>query len=288
MLNLYKVKNIFISEGGNINFKNDLCFFIKREFNKLDIKINEDENIRNLLIKYLNTLNKLIEPIPRKVYMSKKLENKDIDKNIIKIIDEIKVKFKKGININPHLSKKIFKPGFNDYLLDDWGIYHLHLSCDKKEISDYFYRRADYLLFVLVDDKDVYFIDILKHNLNYVFSKQKLLKVIDDNWPNLLKTNQLNEVDGLSQNLTDKEINDLRKSGINVLTEVGDKVITSLGGGLTTAGTNILHTRDADFILNKIRRWEEYIKIILILFVIKYLKRLVIFQMKWILSWILI
>ena len=28
--------------------------------------------------------------------MSKKLENKDIDKNIIKIIDEIKVKFKKG------------------------------------------------------------------------------------------------------------------------------------------------------------------------------------------------
>jgi len=46
--------NTVILEGGNINFKNDLCFIIKREFNKLDIKINEDENIRNLLIfKYI-------------------------------------------------------------------------------------------------------------------------------------------------------------------------------------------------------------------------------------------
>jgi len=41
--------------------------------------------------------------------MSKKLENKDIDKNIIKIIDEIKVKFKKGeIKDKPYGDVKIY------------------------------------------------------------------------------------------------------------------------------------------------------------------------------------
>ena len=236
----------------------DLKEIIINQFEENCIAYTNTEDIHVLLRKYFNTLSKKIRPIPRKVFISKELRSKKMPEEINAIFDEIKTEFEEGSDINPHLSKNLLDSGFDDRLYHSWGIYHLHLSNRKENESDFFYKRSDFLLFCIVDENDVYFIDILPHKEINVFLKQEMPEIIINNWPDLLEHCKVHGIKGASY--TDEEIVQLRKNCINTFSSIDkDTYIPLGGGGLSLKGTNIKHFLSATYLIKEIRKIEELI-----------------------------
>jgi len=225
----------------------------------MGIKISTLETKSELLIKHLNMVNKLIESKKYTVNVSKKINEGKYSNSIKKILDVIKWKFENEYNVNSYLSTKIFSPNYYDILLNDWGIYHLHLSSKKYTKNTFFYDRSDDLLFVFIEDTDVYFLDIQKHKKENVFQRQELLEIMHENWPKLLEKNRLNLDTEQCNKFTNKEIERFRKNGVNVLQNIDGKAILPLGGGYTTSKSNIMCTYEADSIIHSIKAYEKIV-----------------------------
>ncbi len=165
--------------------------------------------------------------------------------------DEIKLKLKNGDDVNPFLSKQAIKPKFQDYLLLDWNIHHLHLN--NQNSGGYFNDRSDYLLMVLFKNDVAHFIDIEHHSDNEVFVKREYLKITKDNWPEIIDSYELKGALDVAFNPTNEEIKKLRRNQINTCLKIDDKVYAPIGGGITTAGTGVNHITIAI-------KWKEYIE----------------------------
>ena len=242
-----------------MDLMNDLKQIFINQFEKYGIAYTNTEDIHKLARGYLNIRSKIIKPTPRNVFISEELRSKNMPDEINAIFDEIKTKFEEGSNINPHLSKKLFNPDYDDRLLHSWKIYHLHLSNTKQNESDFFFDRSDFLLFCMVRESEVYFIEILPHRLQNVFSKREMLKILKNNWPWILEPCK---VQGIERGATynDEEIGQLRKYGINSLIEIdGDVYIPIGGGGLSLAGTNTKHSVAVESLIKTIREVEKQI-----------------------------
>ncbi|MHB8034890.1 hypothetical protein CF069_13315 [Clostridium botulinum] len=269
-----------------MNFEKDLREQIIQLLKEDKVKFNKQDSTSRLLISYLNVLNRRIPVKKRKVFMSdnikKIIDGNKLHKKYIEALLKFKSNFENGIDMNGHLSANIYYSDLSvknreksfyrksrDYLLDDWGIYHLHLrdkdAKNEKEMHSNKNgkekgNRSEYLLFVKITSTDIYFIDILNHNEKSVFAKQELLETLDRNWHFLLKKYMLPDVISVSDKFTDKEIHQARQSGSLIVYQINDKAYVCIGGGLTTAGTNIMHTRRADNILEDMYFIEEYFR----------------------------
>lgn len=118
----------------HIDLKNDFVELIKDYFLSLEgmlPKLNYFEQIKNennpkeVCLKYFNLLNRLVESKPRKVLKSQCFYCPSRFRNALKTIEE---KIEKGENITSYLSRRIRHLNIRDSLLDAWGIYHLHLG----------------------------------------------------------------------------------------------------------------------------------------------------------------
>lgn len=266
-----------------MNFKNDLREQMIQLLEEDGITFNKQESTYRLLISYLNALNKTISIRKRKVFISDNIEriikDKVLNKKYINALLKFKEYFEDGKDMNGHLStciycsdifnkKKYVSNKAKDYLLDDWGIYHLHLRDKNAQNKEEMFsnrndkekgNRSEYLLFVKITDAGAYFIDILNHNEKYIFGKQELLETLDRNWHFLLEEYKLPELKSSSKS-TNKEICKNRKSGSLSLYEVNGNVYTCIGGGITSAGTNIKHTNEADCKFMDMYSIEDYFK----------------------------
>lgn len=115
----------------------------------MGIKISDMEKNSELLIKHLNMVNKLIERKKYAVNVSKKINEREYSNDIKKIIDVIKWKFENEYNLNSYLSTKIFSPNYYDVLLNDWGIYHLHLS-NKSHAKNPFFINGQTICYLFL------------------------------------------------------------------------------------------------------------------------------------------
>ena len=161
-----------------------------------------------------------------------------------------------GGNLSPYLSRRIKKFNYNDLLLNDWGIHHLHLGTEMD--PDGFINRTDIgrpLLYCRFEGDCAYFIDILPHDGNW--TSQKLITTIYDNWPELLSC----FFDGVTETetrLSDEEIKELRRKRINYFITMNDGTTYSpLGGGSTFAGTNIYDVMRTNQYLGEVDRKQQ-------------------------------
>lgn len=268
-----------------MNFEKDLREQIIQLLSKGKIKFNEQDSTCRLVISYLNVINRMINPIPRKVFLSDNIEKiikkNQLEKKYIDALLKFKFNFEKGIDMNGHLSANIYYSDMSikdkrspiyknsrDYLLDDWGIYHIHLN--EKEAKTELEMRSDktnkekgnrskYLLFIKISDNKIYFIDILNHNKENVFSHQELLETLDRNWHFILEKYLVSEVSSVKR-LTNKEIQEARKRGSFMLYLINNQVYFPIGGGLNSAGTSIVYTNNADNIIDDMKLIEEDLK----------------------------
>lgn len=204
----------------------------------------ENKDTHQLLYELFNLNDKLVTPRKRKVHISKELGNKELPSNYIKYISEIKSKFERGENINRYLGKGSFKPDGKDLLLCEWGIYHLHLNEEVYERG--FIKRSAYLLFFMIDENNVYFIDVTKHQIKdrTEFVQSHQLKIVKQNWNFLIEHKKLKGVSP-AYNLSDKQHKQLRNKGYSTITEIDGESYALLNGAISSAKTNIMYTRES-------------------------------------------
>ena len=220
----------------------------KKELRNSGYHLKDDKDIS---LKYFNLLRKQISSNTRKVFISKDF-NVPLDFQIT--LNGIIDKIKKGVDLNPHLSRSLKDPGYNDGLLNDWGIHHLHLNLNIEK--DGFVERSGKLLYTYFTDDAAYLLAILEHGQ---WTNIDLVKIIHDNWSEVLEKFRLKGL-ASSDNHSEKELKKFRKYGAVALINIGDNVYAPIGGGYMTSGINIEVVRISDIFYDFICSWEKELK----------------------------
>jgi hypothetical protein len=216
-----------------INLQKDFDDTIRNILNSEGYIVDMAIDSQNLRIKYFNYEKRMLPKLSRQVLIS----------NVFLCPPEqqegwelLKVKLEQGQDLKSHLSKRLTDLDNNDSLLNDWGIYHLHLGEKMETNGSRFIERTGPVLFLFLDKERALCINILAHGS---WTNQQMVKVIHENWPDAIKSFRLN-VAGLGHIPTDSDVKIFRKSGVNSAIEVEPGVVySSMGGGLTTAKTGI-------------------------------------------------
>jgi hypothetical protein len=93
-------------------------------------------------------------------------------------IDLVGSKIELGIDLRPHISRKIVDLHFDDDLLNEWDIHHLHLGTTLD--ANGFVKRTGPVLFVRFDRQNAYFINVLGHGS---WTNQDMIRIIHRKWP---------------------------------------------------------------------------------------------------------
>ena len=254
-----------------MNFESDLAHIIEQQFDEDNIFYEDNLDVSSLAARYLEMLNRRITPIPRKAHFSEEIhkslgklrqqadtEQREAAADAWGAVFLIRHLLVEGKNVNCFLSKRIESATGErsiDPLLWDFGMHHFHLS--KEVEQDGFVERSDYLLFAIIAQEDVYFVDVRPHCDSLVWFRQDLLKIVYSNWPELIESKIIRGVKGTV--LTDEEKQNLRRKNLNTAAQIGDNAIAPMGGGITTAGTSTLCQILADKFLNEIGECQSYL-----------------------------
>ena len=252
-----------------MNFKSDLIAIAKGYFSTEGISFEDSGDASDFAARYFEMRIRRIDPGPRGVHFSCELhrslgelaretdsEKRDKAIEAWRTVFYLRHLFVKGGRVTTHLSKKVKKTGRRDGLLWDYGMHHFHL-CRKLDESG-FIERSDYLLFAIVADTDVFFVDVRKHKdrekLQWV--RQSLVGIVYGNWPALTNSRVLH---GVSANtLTDEEIQELRTKNINHVSNLGGQAVAPLGWGTNSGGGSTYCRVWGDKLVNEIELHEQY------------------------------
>jgi hypothetical protein len=240
-----------------MQWQKEIISLIQQHYKVVGIKYTATDNVHKCLIDFMNLEMKLIKPVPRNVFISKELKSRIIPiENRLALIS-IENKIRTGIDVNYHKNKGTFDPTYNDLLLNDWIIHHLHLSDKKTNKNQRFYDRTKYVLFAAFNPTQAFLIDIRTHGKNgepHVFARKELLEIMDNNWPTILKDYNVEDDIKLTHNPTDEEIDTARKKGLTFFaTKVNERAIINPGIGITTSGHNIHIVKRANEIVRYIQ-----------------------------------
>ena len=229
-----------------MDWEKEIIRIIDEYFKRIHVKYTPKASMNNCLVDYFNFELKLIDPLPRQVFKSDVLKAKKLPLLYSKALHEIELKIKKGEDLTQHQSKRAIDPVYTDDLLNDWVIYHFHLSTTKSQPNQKFYDRSKYLLFAVFSETQAFLIDVHEHQENHLFGKKELLEIMDKNWPAMTEP-YYSDWSKVEPDCTDEEVELFRKKGYTVgAYNINGKVIRSPGIGIMTSGHNIQVVRKAD------------------------------------------
>lgn len=233
-------------------FMNDLRLALISKLESNGFKCDRGElDTWKWIYRFLNYQNRLIKIKRRKVHFSDEIVIPD---SLKPAVENIKEKFETGSSVNGFLSKNIQKLDYHDLLLNDWGIYHLHLGNINGEKSS-FATRTDELLFVKVDNDDVYFINIYRHGC---WNEIELIKIIYSNWPESIERHKVPEIETVTPKLTNSFVKHIRTVKGFALYEIqSGSVYMPFGGGLSSSGHNTSLVGEADHIFTRLKEFES-------------------------------
>ena len=238
-----------------MDFLSDLTLAIVSEFRRQGISFPKSADLDHLASRYLEMRIRRIKPVPRKVHFSEEIHDslgnlsRETDPKVRgKALEAwgtgfyLRHLFESGDTVVPFLSREVnnTEPKKPDGLLWDYAMHHLHLSRDDGKSG--FVKRSDWLLFAIVADQDVFFIDVRKHKdpetQGFEWVRQDLLDIVHNNWPELTESRLLHGVTG--SEVTNAEKLELRRKNVNLAHKVGGRVIAPLGFGTTADGHSSL------------------------------------------------
>ncbi len=227
----------------------DMANIMREEMREINYKVNIPDD-REAMIYYFTTCVRIVKAKPRKVHEANSIVVPESRKAGY---DALKARFMKGESVMPHLSKQINGLKFQDKMLYDWGIHHFHL--DDKVEEDGFVKQHNELVYAIVEEDDVYFIDILEHNH---WSDKDLLEKVLSNWPYLLKPYQIGEIP--VEDFDSNDIEQLRKSNVNLVLTLSDgHGYMGRGMGMTGAGTSANASIQTIDMVNSLQKLEKQI-----------------------------
>lgn len=226
----------------------DLLSDLKEQLKFRLIKAGIKTTSSNPIYDFFNFKKRFIEPKPRAIKKSKEFS---CPAGYEVALSEIEGKILAGANLVPYLSKQIKDAGYSDGILNDWNIHHLHLSC--RIGKDGFVQRSDYQIFAFFTEDVCYLLQIYPHNKPNLYSTQEMIKIIDNNWPELIEKNKING--NLSISITDAEYAKLRKANVSTFVQTEpDKIFGVIGGGYMSNGSSHSALSASDFWHNTCKR----------------------------------
>ncbi len=243
-----------------INFFADFKEKITQDLCSLGHPPKDEQDLDTVLKRYLNLSLRIPRTIVWTVRQSKELANKILPQEITLGLQQLIDKAESGQDLKPHLSTLIDKPDYKDLMFYDWGIFHFHLGTNPYPKRQGFVERTDDLLFAIADSHTarMYLIDIHPHLGG--FTNQDLVRILEENWTDILAPDTLKRCVGLPYNASDSDIEHLRKAGIDPILQKtpGGRVLSQMGGGITSAGNSSRIKTEADRIKTDVREFEEW------------------------------
>jgi len=218
-----------------------------------------DGDLRALVLRYQNATRRIPPAIKWKLQLSRELSDRTLVPEIENGLAYFMSQARGGADLRPFLSQKVSDAESPDLMFYDWGVYHFHLGTGfaKKGRRKGFIKGTDELLFAIADrDSGVmYLIDIHPHEGG--FANQDLLRIIEENWPEVLDPYTLTDVTPSLQDLSDDDLGMLRDGGANVVVRTpGGRTLAPMGGGITTARTSMRDVMIADRLLFRVRQFQ--------------------------------
>lgn len=146
-----------------------------------------------------------------------------------------------GQDLVKYMSRDVLNAAFEDKMFSDWRFYHFHLSDPdiRHPDDERFLERGDYLLIAYMessDDDTIYFLQVIPHKRTN-WTKEELVRVLANNWPELIKRNVFEG--SLTARINDRDRKQLRENNINAPVDLGDgRVIIGLGSGICGDGSS--------------------------------------------------
>ena len=249
-----------------MDFERDIADEIVRYFEEHSISFDrsKSEDPEFLAERYFRAKATMISQRPRSVHWSAELRARlsTLGERYRRPLAEIERRLAAGDDLAEFLSKRVLDSEKSDGMLNDFGLHHLHLG-HKANPADEHVERSDRLLFAGVGADDVLFVDVRRHPQlgdadDFGWSDPELLDIIHRNWPNILRSHQLQGVSG--DTLSDRERKELRRKNVNVVTRVGDMAIAPPGGGTTASGANLKHVWKAMRLCRLAQHTQELIE----------------------------
>ena len=242
----------------NIDLKKDIKESFEKELVVFGHKTDKTWDFDRICIVYFNLRQRVIYPQKREVVVSKELSCRKLTPDQKLAIQEITNRSLAGESLIPYQSRKLIKNlEFNDGLLNDWGIHHLHLGTKPCKKKPALIEGTKHLLYCFITDTKIYLLEVLAHKED--FADPKLFEILVSNWPNETKRYTLNEISP-GRNLGKKEIKELRESGVNGLVSINGVVYGPPGGGISTSGLSTRVRMDVDQFIKHILDRENFIK----------------------------
>ena len=231
----------------------------KRLTDKIGYPKSSVDNIQDddsIILAYFRACRRLVSNVPRAIFKARGFA---CPPEHVDALAQIERKIKRGENITPYLSRKVLDVSYNDALLNEWGIQHLHLGTavsTKPEHRGLLIEGTKKLLYVYFDKKCAYFIGILGHGTD--FSDQILIQTIHDNWQEVLEPYRDPKIISMyPRNPTSTERHKVRKANLNVggVTVSDGTTYVMIGGAVATSGDNIFDGMRTD----DLHRWADHL-----------------------------
>ena len=223
-----------------IDLKKDFETIVFKDLVRSGIK---NVNPKEAVFQYYNLLKRRVEQKPRHILYSREFKCPEKYKLAL---EEFEGKAKKGADLTPYLSEKLQRADYNDLLLNDWGIQHFHLS--RRFRDDGLVARSQYLIFAKVTADTIYMIQVYDHNAEDVFSREELIRILADNWPEVIERYHIKGARELTEHFDDHDYSEIRKGRIQSFVELGEnRVYGLMGGGYSTSGASLEALQQSDY-----------------------------------------
>ncbi len=239
-----------------IDLRSDWVELLKERLDALGFDTSKFDNDQDLKFAFFGLVNRLVPTESRDVHVSNEFEVPEEHHPGVNALEE---KFENGRPVWPHQSKGLSSTDRQDHMLSDWGIQHFHLGTEAEDDSPYMQRTGP-LLFAMVEGEDAYFIDVEEHG---AWAKEELLRIVKNNWPQLLEDYRLDTFDTLACSIDDldkTQRQQMRRNGINVFLEIDSEHYAPPGGGLTSAGTSMDVVVQSDRFVKCLDHLESYVR----------------------------
>jgi hypothetical protein len=238
----------------DVDFYEDWIEILRGRLRELGYRIPSNSSHKHISILYFNALRRRIQQVPRTVHRSTEFS---CPSDLLVGLKDLEAKIVAGEDLSPNLSRGLKKAARNDGLLNDWGIYHLHLGTRLEE--DGFSVRTDRVLFALITSSSLYEIQVYSHGN---WSNREVVEIIHNNWPDTIDRYRLKGVTDIANTPTSEHIKQFRDANVNTILKMDDGTIYApIGGGMMSDGTGIDVQIQADMHANIVNNFQDSIKI---------------------------
>lgn len=206
------------------------------------------ESLDRLAVLAFNLRRRLLPTLPWRVRMSHELVEHYLPGGAhAQAVRHLAAAAEGGHPLRAHQSKALDDADFDDALLNDWGINHLHLGLAPDRRRPEYAARTGPLLFVFPLRDELFFLDVLDHA---AFAQDRLVDVLHRNFPEAIARHRAHALTS-EFNPTAEQRRNLRANGGNAVVRCADGTLyLPIGGGVTTSRRSVDARVQADRLLS--------------------------------------